>query len=179
MKAKKNSEPFFSASLPPEELEAILQQIDENLSTHPVLRDPMDTLPRNDLFTLPLPPEPPDFPALIAEIRNARAPYYVINGNLIAKTLKRLHNTVMRFFGRKQAYFNELTLNLLQAMATDLQSRQEHIRKQALLINMLSREVRAQREKITSLESEQSVSSRDTKPPKRAVVKKQRSRADR
>lgn len=172
MKAKKKSEPFFSANLPPEELEEILQKIDDNLSTHPLHPNQTDPRPEGDLYTLPIPPEPPDFLGLVTEIRNARAPYYVVSGNFVAKIIKWLHNMVMKVFGRKQAYFNEHTLNLLQALGAELQGRQEYIRKQALLVNILAREIRTQREKIVSLESGRRQPLKKTKLKERIATKR-------
>jgi predicted ribosome quality control (RQC) complex YloA/Tae2 family protein len=171
----KKSEPFFSANLPPEELEEILQQIEDNLSTRPLLHKEGDARPQGNLHTLPLPTESPNFLALVTELRNARAPYYVVSGNFVTKVIKQVHNIVMKVFGRKQAYFNELTINLLQAMGTDLQGRQEYTQKQALLVNMLAREIRAQRVKIAALESEHEQLLKKAKLKKRATTPKRRS----
>jgi len=181
MKAKKKSKPFISASLPPEELEEILQRIDENLSTDPVIPRGPDMGSRfpDEPYAMRLPPEPPDYPALVAEIRSAHAPYYVRSGSLPAKLLKSLHNAVLKVFGRKQAYFNELTLDLLHTIGTDLQDRQAYIRAQALLVNLLAGEVSSQREKIALLESRLEQPAKKADLRQKAAEKKSRLRTNR
>jgi hypothetical protein len=127
-------------------LEEILQRIDENLHVHTVIADeskPMEpTSPQ--LTLLPPPPAPPDFLARIYEIRSAHAPFYVVSGSFPARLLKRAHNLVMKFFGRKQAYYNNLTLNLIETMAASLASTQTHLKSQSALINALSSQMALQ-----------------------------------
>jgi len=147
---------FFSESFPPEMLEEILQRIDENLYSRPLLNHqskPGDE-PNIQFDRLPLPPPPPNFFERITEIRNAQAPYYVISGNFISRFVKRMHNLVIKLFGRKQAYFNNLTVNVLEAMAAYLSALQEHNKSQSVLANALARQMSLQMEQFSVMQTD-------------------------
>ena len=145
---------FFSASLPPAMLEEILQRIDENLYSRPLLTNQSKSGEEyNPQFDrLSLPPTPPNFFERITEIRNAQAPYYVISGNFISRFIKRMHNLVLKLFGRKQAYFNTLTMNVLEAMAAYLSALQEHNKSQSVLANALARQMTLQMEQFSAMQ---------------------------
>ncbi len=153
-----DSQSPFTAGVTPETLEEILQRIDENLATRSLLHDKSDATgdskPDNnaELFHLPLPPAPPNFFERIIEIRNAQAPYYVVNGNPIAKLIKKAHNLVIKVFGRKQAYFNNLTLNVLEALAVYVSALQEHNKSQSVLTNALSRQMTLKIEQFAAMQ---------------------------
>jgi len=102
----------------------------------------------------PLPPSPPNFFERITEIRNAQAPYYVISGNFISKFIKRMHNLVLKLFGRKQAYFNNLTVSVLEAMAAYLSALQEHNKSQSVLANALARQMSLQMEQFAAMQTD-------------------------
>jgi hypothetical protein len=154
-KSKSSTSPsFFSASFTPAMLEEILQRIDENLYLRPLLA--AQAKPGEEhhyqFDPLPLPPTPPSFFERITEIRNAQAPYYVVSGNFLARLVKRTHNLALKLFGRKQAYFNNLTLNLLESMADYLHVLQEHNKAQSSQIEALARQVLHQTEQFAALQ---------------------------
>lgn len=167
-----SEETFFSSGLAPEELEEILQQIDLNLNARPLLQKNKTIANPEELYILSAPPAMQDYLALINEIRNARAPYYVVNGNIFSKLIKITHNFVVKIFGRKQAYYNELTINLLQSIAGDLQLYQAYSMNQTALINVLSRELRAMRDRQIEMEHEQLLAVNDREFKKKAVQRK-------
>ncbi len=127
-------------------LEEILQRIDENLYLHPLIADQSKPAEQQhyQFNQLPLPPTPPNFFERVAEIRGAQAPYYAVSGNFLARLIKRTHNLVLKVFGRKQAYFNNLTLNLLESMAAFTSATQEHIKSQSVLTNALANQITLQ-----------------------------------
>jgi hypothetical protein len=130
---------MFSLGLDREVLEEILQKIDENLATRSLLYQdsplPEASLPnhRATPFSSSILPPPPNFAERITEIRNAQAPYYVLQGNPLIKLIKRLHNLVLKVFGRKQAYFNRLTLDLLDVMSGYLSLFYEYSKTRSVL----------------------------------------------
>ena len=157
--AKKNSPEsgsFFSASFPPAMLEEILQRIDENLYSRPVLSNQTErgTESIHGFDHLPLPPLPPDFLEKIAVMRNAQAPYYVVSGNPITRLIKRMHNLVLKVFGRKQAYFNNLAVHVLEATVAYLSASQEHNKSQTVLTNSLARQMTLQMEQFTAMQTD-------------------------
>lgn len=139
------SSPQSSDAVAPDTLEEILQQIHDNVYSHPLL--PNQTNPLSDhlsqMDALLLPP-PPDLLGKIMALRSAQAPYYLVSGSLPVRIIKRLHNLVLKVFGRKQAYYNNLTLDLLESMVSYLHTLQEHTRAQASLIEALTTQVMLQ-----------------------------------
>lgn len=131
----KNTKSFFDANIAPEELEQILQSIDENIAARSVLREATATTPRP--YTLPVPAPVPDFSAAITMIRNAQAPYYVVSGSLPGRVIKKALNLFIKIFGRKQAYYNELTLDVLNALAAHMHTLQQQNSSQVNVINDL------------------------------------------
>ncbi len=133
MTENQNSKISITSSLPAEAVEEILQRIDDNLSMrrffHGNLERNENDFQREDnpiQFHSILPPISPDFVRQIVEIRNAQAPYYVVTGGFIVMLVKKVHNLIVKIFGRKQAYFNNHTLNLLENMASYLNALQEY-----------------------------------------------------
>ncbi len=153
---------FSSTGLAPEELEEILQQIDANLHARPLLQKNKTIANPNDLYTLSAPPPLRNYMILLEEIHNSKAPYYVVSGNIISKLIKKAHNFIVKIFGSKQAYYNQLNMNLLQSIIGDLQTYQAHFEKQTWLINILSQEVLTLRNLQNEMQNQQSTaSSRD------------------
>ena len=145
---------FPQGSFSPEKLEEILQRTQDNVYSHSLLSNPTKLLSdsSNQMDSRLLPPLPADLVEKIAMIRNAQAPYYVVSGNLLAKLIKRLHNIVLKLFGRKQAYYNSLTLDLLESMSTYLHALQEHNKLQSSRIEALARQVLHQTEQFAALQ---------------------------
>lgn len=126
-----------------DKLEEIFQRIHDNVYSHSLLSDQTK-----------LPSLPPDLLERITALRHAQAPYYVVSGNPLTRLVKRLHNLVLKLFGRKQAYHNQLTLDLLESMTTYLQSVQEHNKMQTSRTESLVQQVRYQAEQLAALEAE-------------------------
>jgi hypothetical protein len=140
------SSPQSSGAVAPDPLEEILQRIHDNVYSHPLL--PNQTNPLADhlrqMDALLLPPPPPDLLEKVTALRSAQAPYYIVSGSLPVRIVKRLHNLVLKVFGRKQAYYNNLTLDLLESTVSYLHILQEHTRAQASLIEALITQVMLQ-----------------------------------
>ncbi len=154
-----------------DKLEEIFQRIHDNVYSRSLLSD-QTKLPSEDSHPtgpLVLPPFPPDLLERIAALRNARAPYYVVSGNPLVRLLKRLHNLVIKLFGRKQAYYNHLTLDLLESMTTYLQAVQEHNKTQSSRIEALVSQVTYQAAQLAALQAdhEKLVSAIEQIAPKR------------
>ena len=126
-----------------EKLEEIFQRIHDNVYSHSLLSDQMK-----------LPSFPPDLFERITAIRQAQAPYYVVSGNPLARLVKKVHNLVLGLFGRKQAYYNNLTLDLLESMTAFLQALQEYNKTQASRIESLTRQVTLQTEEYAALQTD-------------------------
>lgn len=143
-------------SVTPDDLEEIFQQIHDNVHLHPIMSNQKNAL--SDVIaqmdTLLPPTPPPDLLEKIAAIRNAQAPYYVVSGNPVARLIKRLHNLVLKVFGRKQAYYNALTLDLLESMVSYLHALQEHSKAQSSLIEALTQQVILQTEQLAARQAE-------------------------
>lgn len=144
---------FLWAEVSPTVIEEVLQHIDENLYSHPLLSDETAEGRKNEFGfdSLPFPPAPSGFPEKIREIHNAQAPYYVVSGNLIAKIIKTAHNLVIKIFGRKQAYFNNLILDVLDNMASYWQ---EYHKIQTAQINTLAGQIGLQIEQLEAMRIE-------------------------
>ena len=126
-----------------DKLEEIFQRIHDNVYSHSLLSDQTK-----------LPSFPPDLFERITALRHAQAPYYVVSGNPLTRLIKRVHNLVLKLFGRKQAYYNDLTLDLLESMAAFLQALQEHNKTQASRIESLTRQVMLQTEEFAALQAD-------------------------
>lgn len=126
-----------------DKLEEIFQRIHDNVYSHSLLSDQMK-----------LPSFPPDLFERITAIRQAQAPYYVVSGNPLTRLIKKVHNLVLRLFGRKQAYYNDLTLDLLESMTAFLQALQEYNKTQASRIESLTRQVTLQMEEFAALQAD-------------------------
>jgi hypothetical protein len=126
-----------------EKLEDIFQRIHDNVYSHSLLSDQMK-----------LPSFPPDLFERITAIRQAQAPYYVVSGNLLTKLIKKVHNLVLGLFGRKQAYYNNLTLDLLESMTAFLEALQEYNKMQASRLESLTRQVTLQTEEYAALQAD-------------------------
>ena len=139
-----------------DKLEDILQRIHDNVYSHSLLSDPAKrpSDPSHQIGPLMPPPFPPDLLERINALRHAQAPYYVVSGNPFARLIKRLHNLVLKLFGRKQAYYNHLSLDLLESMTTYLKAVQEHNKTQTSRIESLVQQVTFQTEQLAALEAE-------------------------
>ena len=126
-----------------DKLEEIFQRIHDNVYSHSLLSDQKK-----------LPPFPPDLLERITALRGAQAPYYVVSGNPLTRLIKTVHNLVVKLFGRKQAYYNNLILDLLESMASFLQALQEHNKTQASRIESLTRQVMLQTEEFATLQTD-------------------------
>jgi hypothetical protein len=108
-----------------DELEHILQRVDENLTMSPVLSeaheeiDSSTILPISDLF------------GRLQELKQMRAPLFVIKGRDVRNQLKRLLNLPIRVLGHKQIRFNRDILELLTLLVTSLQRSYQHTENQA------------------------------------------------
>ena len=147
---------FSPASSSPDKLEEILQRIHDNVYSRSLLSNQTRPLPE---YSSPvdlrlLPPLPPDLLEKITVIRNAQAPYYVVSGNTLTRVVKRLHNLVLKLFGRKQAYYNNLTLDLLESVAAYLYALQEHSKVQSSRIEALTRQGMLQTEQFMAMQSD-------------------------
>jgi hypothetical protein len=143
------------ASSSPEKLEEIFQRIHDNVYSRSLLSDQTKLLLEeysNQIDALLLPTLPPDLLEKITAIRNVRAPYYVVSGNPLTKIIKSLHNLVLKFFGRKQAYYNSLTLDLIESMAAYLQALQEHSKTQSSRLEALTTQMMLQTEQFATLQ---------------------------
>jgi len=153
------SSPEFLISLgvDRESLEEILQKIDENLATRSLLYQnsllPESSLlnKRAILFSSSILPPPPNFAEQITEIRNAQAPFFVLQGNPFIKLIKRFHNLVLKVFGRKQAYFNHLILNLLDVMSGYLSLFYEYSNERSVLESDKLDAVEKRLQKVTTM----------------------------
>lgn len=152
MKRKKQSLHLTRPELPLDETERLLERVDENLLSRRLWQQ-ADSQPEDGVFvpTIPLPPIGTDMTYPLAEMRSSDAPYYVVNGNVLSRIIKSLHNLVVKVFGRKQAYFNTLTMNNLEALARDLKAMHEYSKVQSIQINLLSHRVREQEKIIKEL----------------------------
>lgn len=151
-----NSPKTQSFSSSPDNLEEILQRIHDNVYSRSLLSNetkPMSNY-SNQMDSPLLPPLPPDLLEKINVIRNAQAPYYVVSGNPLTRMIKTVHNLVLKLFGRKQAYFNNLTLDLLESMAAYLHALQEHSKAQSSRIEALARQVMYQTEQFAALQTD-------------------------
>lgn len=126
-----------------DKLEEIFQRIHDNVYSHSLLSDQTK-----------LPSLPPDLFERITAIRQAQAPYYVVSGNVLTRLIKKVHNLVLGLFGRKQAYYNDLTLDLLENMTAFLQALQEYNKTQASRTESLTRQVTLQTEEFTVLQAD-------------------------
>jgi predicted SAM-dependent methyltransferase len=120
---------LFRASLPPQEVEAILRRIDENLALRPLLANELSPSTVNGV-DLPPPPGVPEAPNLqwhVEEVKRRDAPFFFTGGTGLARWVRRLLNLPIKVFGRKQAYFNREILAALSQMAAQL----THLRRQA------------------------------------------------
>jgi len=126
-----------------EKLEEIFQRIHDNVYSQSLLSDQMK-----------LPSFPPDLFERITAIRQAQAPYYVVSGSPLTRLIKRVHNLVLKLFGRKQAYYNELALDLLESLTVILQALQEYNKTQASRIESLTRQVTLQTEEFAALQAD-------------------------
>jgi hypothetical protein len=126
-----------------DELEELFQRIHDNVYSHSLLSD-----------RLKLPSVPPDLLGRITALRQARAPYYVVTGNPLTRLTKKVHNLILKLFGRKQAYYNNLTLDLLESMTTFLQALQEYNQTQASQIQSLTKQVMLQADEFAALQAE-------------------------
>ena len=124
-------------------LEELFQRIHDNVYSHSLLSDQTK-----------LPSLPPDLLERITALRHAQAPYYVVSGNPLTKLIKKVHNLVLKLFGRKQAYYNNLTLDLLESMAAFLQALQEHNKTQASRIESLTRQFMLQTEEFAAMQAD-------------------------
>jgi len=134
----KKTKPFFDANLANEELEQILQNIDENIAARSASRqvtNQAEAAPSH--YTLPVPAPVPDFSSAITLIRNAQAPYYVVSGGLLGRIVKKTFNLFIKFFGRKQAYYNNLNLDVLSALVAHINTLQQQNMSQVNVINDL------------------------------------------
>ena len=139
-----------------DKLEEIFQRIHDNVYSHSLLSDQKNPLSehRDQIGPVMLPPFPPDLLERITALRNARAPYYLVSGNPLTRLIKRVHNLVLKLFGRKQAYYNQLTLDLLESMAAYLQALQEHNKTQSSRIEALVSQVMLQTEQFAALQTD-------------------------
>ena len=133
-----------------DKLEEIFQRIHDNVYSHSLLSDQRNPLSdqRDQIGPVMLPPLPPHLLERIAAIRNTQAPYYIVSGNPLTRLIKRVHNLVLKLFGRKQAFYNHLTLDLLESMAAYLQDLQEHNKTQSSRIEALVSQVMLQTEQL-------------------------------
>jgi hypothetical protein len=152
MKRQKQSSHPIRPELPLDETERLLERVDENLLSRR-LWQLADSQPEGgeSIPTIPLPPTGADLTYPLAEMRSSDAPYYVVNGNILARIVKSLHNLIVKVFGRKQAYFNNLTMNNLEALARDLKAMHEYSKVQSIQINLLSHRIREQEKIIKEL----------------------------
>jgi hypothetical protein len=126
-----------------DKLEELFQRIHDNVYSHSLLSDQ----PKLPSFT-------PDLLERITALRNSQAPYYVVSGNPLTRLVKKVHNLVLKLFGRKQAYYNNLNLDLLESTTVFLQALQEHNKTQASRIESLTRQVMLQTEELSALQAE-------------------------
>ena len=126
-----------------DKLEELFQRIHDNVYSHSLLSEQTT-----------LPSFPPDLLERITALRQAQAPYYVVSGNPLTRLIKKAHNLVLKLFGRKQAYYNNLTLDLLESMAAFLQALQEHNKTQASRIESLTKQVMLQTEEFAALQAD-------------------------
>jgi len=139
-----------------DKLEEIFQRIHDNVYSHSLLSDQGNPLSdhRDQIGPVMPPPFPPDLLERITAIRNAQAPYYIVSGNPLTRLIKRAHNLVLKLFGRKQAFHNHLTLDLLESMAAYLQALQEHNKTQSSRIEALVSQVMLQTEQFAALQTD-------------------------
>jgi|GEM_PF-5486122 len=167
----KNTYHFFNASLVPEELEQILQNIEANISARSAVHP--SAIPR---YTLPVPAPVPDFAAAIAALRTAQAPYYVADGSLPARVVKKILNLFIKIFGRKQAYYNTLNLDMLGAFAAHMNTLQLQNNSQVNVINDLVQTVAQLENTLEELHTAQipgqKINSKNTAQRKKTVQRK-------
>jgi hypothetical protein len=136
----KNKKIIFEESITPEELERILQKIDENLAGASGLGQ-ANVIGKTGMnfsrYTLPIPAPVPDFNSTLTVMRNADAPYYVIDGSLPSRIIKKTFNLFIKVFGRKQAYYNALNLNILNLLVSYIHTLQQQNNSQVNMINDL------------------------------------------
>jgi hypothetical protein len=103
-------------ALRPDEIAAILRQVDEALAQAEIseLEEGMRATGRSLGLLPPVPDTSPLRPELDA-LRAMRAPYYLSQGSLLPRLLKRLANIPIRLTGSKQAIFNEKLAQLLDS----------------------------------------------------------------
>jgi hypothetical protein len=117
--------------LPSDELGHILQRVDENLTMSPLLHKPHEdidssmVLPISDLF------------GRLHELKQMRAPLFVIKGRDIRNQLKRLLNIPIRVLNHKQIRFNRDLLELLTLLMAALQRSYQHTQSQVQAGNTL------------------------------------------
>lgn len=108
-----------------DELGHILQRVDENLMMSPVLQeihedtDSSTILPISDLF------------GRLHELKQMRAPLFVVKGKDVRNQLKRLINIPIRVLNYKQIRFNRDLLELLTLLLNLLQRSYQHTRSRS------------------------------------------------
>lgn len=170
MTKKKQTSPIIRPELPLGETERLLDRVDENLLSRRFLQPAVSLLENDDTSvpTIPLPPAGVDMEFPLSEMRGSEAPYYVVNGSGLARILKRLHNMVLKVFGRKQSYFNNLAINHLETLSHEMEALREYTKIQTLQINLLSHRIREQQKIIKELR----IAQRPTKPKRKASGKR-------
>ena len=117
--------------LPSDELGHILQRVDENLTMSPLLQETNEdvgssiVLPLSDIF------------GRLHELKQMRAPLFVIKGRDIRNQIKRLLNIPIRVVNHKQIRFNRDLLELLTLLMTALQRSYQHAQSQVQAENAL------------------------------------------
>ncbi|MFO7167188.1 MAG: hypothetical protein DIU80_004085 [Chloroflexota bacterium] len=124
MSTPQPSQPLVSSSLAPEELDALLRRIDENLELRSVLRS--NTTATNPTVA---PPALPDLTPRFGQLellRRLGELLYVHTGSLLPDLGRRFLNLPIKIFARKQIFYNRELNSMLTALLEHLAALNEH-----------------------------------------------------
>ncbi len=139
---------FVESDLDPAELEEILRRIDENLELRPLLNRSLHPTGVDGSAGAPPLPETGDFAWRLQNLKNLRAPLFVVYGRGLRDRLKQALNLPIKLFGRKQILFNRDLLEMLQMLLVFLQD----VRRSAEHQLGVARQVQQHSEQLEQLE---------------------------
>ena len=131
-----------------EELGKILQRVDENLVVSPLAQEAREDIASSAILPIS------DLLGRLHELKQMRAPLFVVKGRDIRNQLKRLANLPIKVLSYKQIRFNRDLLELLTLLLNVLQRSYQHTTSSAQLEQALvaqQQQLQASQQTILSL----------------------------